>query len=61
MGLAARDPELADAALLARRATFRAGEELVQSHHGSVSREQRIEIEGRLKRGELKGVVATST
>ncbi len=38
-----------------------AGEELVQSHHGSVSREQRIEIEGRLKRGELRGVVATST
>ncbi|MCP3975473.1 MAG: DEAD/DEAH box helicase [bacterium] len=38
-----------------------AGEELVQSHHGSVSREQRIEIEGRLKRGELKAVVATST
>ena len=38
-----------------------AGDELVQSHHGSVSREQRIEIEGRLKRGELKGVVATST
>jgi ATP-dependent Lhr-like helicase len=38
-----------------------AGEELVQSHHGSVSREQRVEIEGRLKRGELRGVVATST
>ncbi len=38
-----------------------AGEELVQSHHGSVSREQRLEIEGRLKRGELRGVVATST
>jgi len=38
-----------------------AGEELVQSHHGSVSREQRIEIESRLKRGELRGVVATST
>jgi ATP-dependent Lhr-like helicase len=38
-----------------------AGEELVQSHHGSVSREQRVEIEDRLKRGELKGVVATST
>jgi ATP-dependent Lhr-like helicase len=38
-----------------------AGEELVQSHHGSVSREQRVEIEGRLKRGELKAVVATST
>ncbi len=38
-----------------------AGEELVQSHHGSVSREQRVEIESRLKAGELKGVVATST
>ena len=38
-----------------------AGDDLVQSHHGSVSREQRVEIEDRLKRGELKGVVATST
>jgi ATP-dependent Lhr-like helicase len=38
-----------------------AGEELVRSHHGSVSREQRAEIEDRLKRGELRGVVATST
>ncbi|MBT8197956.1 MAG: DEAD/DEAH box helicase, partial [Acidimicrobiia bacterium] len=38
-----------------------AGEELVQSHHGSVSREQRIEIESRLKAGDLRGVVATST
>ena len=36
-----------------------AGEELVRSHHGSVSREQRIE--DRLKQGELRGVVATST
>jgi len=35
--------------------------EIVQAHHGSVSREQRIEIEDRLKRGALKGVVATST
>ena len=38
-----------------------AGEELVRSHHGSVAREQRIEIETLLKRGELRGVVATST
>ncbi len=38
-----------------------AGEELVQSHHGSVSREQRLTIENRLKSGELRGVVATST
>ena len=38
-----------------------AGDELVQSHHGSVSREQRVEIESRLKSGDLRGVVATST
>ncbi|MGI9665566.1 MAG: DNA glycosylase AlkZ-like family protein [Acidimicrobiia bacterium] len=38
-----------------------ADEELVQAHHGSVSREQRLEIEDRLKRGDLRGVVATST
>jgi ATP-dependent helicase Lhr and Lhr-like helicase len=38
-----------------------AGEEVVRSHHGSVSREQRIEIEDRLKSGDLRGVVATST
>ncbi len=38
-----------------------ADRELVQSHHGSVSREQRLEIESRLKSGELRGVVATST
>ncbi len=38
-----------------------ADEELVQAHHGSVSREQRLDIEDRLKRGTLRGVVATST
>ena len=38
-----------------------AGEEVVRSHHGSVSREQRTEIEQRLKDGDLRGVVATST
>ena len=38
-----------------------AGEELARSHHGSVSREQRVEIEGKLKGGELRAVVATST
>ncbi len=38
-----------------------AGKEVVRSHHGSVSREQRTEIENRLKSGHLRGVVATST
>jgi ATP-dependent helicase Lhr and Lhr-like helicase len=38
-----------------------AGEELARSHHGSVSREQRVEIESSLKQGELRAVVATST
>lgn len=38
-----------------------ADREVVQAHHGSVSREKRLDIEDRLKRGELKGVVATGT
>ena len=35
--------------------------EIVQAHHGSVSREKRLSIEERLKSGKLKGVVATGT
>ncbi len=38
-----------------------AGETLVRSHHGSIAREQRLEIEDRLKAGALRGLVATST
>ncbi|MEX0863286.1 MAG: DEAD/DEAH box helicase [Acidimicrobiia bacterium] len=38
-----------------------AGIELARAHHGSVSREQRLQIEEALKRGELKAVVATSS
>ncbi len=38
-----------------------AGVEIARAHHGSVSREQRLEIEESLKRGELKAVVATSS
>lgn len=38
-----------------------AGEELARAHHGSVAREQRLEIEESLKRGDLKAVVATSS
>jgi ATP-dependent helicase Lhr and Lhr-like helicase len=38
-----------------------AGEEIARAHHGSVAREQRLEIEEALKRGSLKAVVATSS
>ncbi len=37
------------------------GRELVKAHHGSLSREQRLVIEDELKRGTLKGLVATSS
>lgn len=38
-----------------------AGEELVLAHHGSVAKDQRAYIEGRLKAGELPGIVCTSS
>jgi ATP-dependent Lhr-like helicase len=38
-----------------------AGEVLVRSHHGSVAREQRVDIEDRLKSGTLRALVATSS
>jgi ATP-dependent Lhr-like helicase len=38
-----------------------AGETLVRSHHGSIAREQRAEIEDRLKNGTLRALVATSS
>ncbi len=38
-----------------------AGEEVALAHHGSVSRERRLAIEDRLKRGDLPAIVATSS
>ncbi len=38
-----------------------AGEVLVQAHHGSVARAQRIAIEENLEAGRVKGLVATSS
>ncbi len=36
-------------------------EELVKAHHGSLSRERRLQIEDDLKAGRLRGLVATSS
>jgi ATP-dependent Lhr-like helicase len=38
-----------------------AGETLVRSHHGSIARAQRVEIEDLLKSGRLRALVATSS
>ncbi len=38
-----------------------AGETMAYAHHGSVAREQRAEIEDRLKTGRIKALVATSS
>ncbi|MGH8914998.1 MAG: DEAD/DEAH box helicase, partial [Acidimicrobiia bacterium] len=38
-----------------------AGDDIARAHHGSVAREQRLQIEESLKRGDLRAVVATSS
>ncbi|HEX7810886.1 MAG TPA: DEAD/DEAH box helicase [Burkholderiales bacterium] len=45
----------------ARALSERLGEDAVTSHHGSLAREQRLNAEQRLKRGELKALVATAS
>ncbi|MEP7106137.1 MAG: DEAD/DEAH box helicase, partial [Chloroflexota bacterium] len=46
---------------LATRLNELAEQDLVKAHHGSIAREQRMEIEEGLKAGRLKGIVATSS
>ncbi|MEO1033956.1 MAG: DEAD/DEAH box helicase [Pseudomonadota bacterium] len=46
---------------LAQKLNELAEETLVQAHHGSISHEQRSEIEEGLKRGRIRGIVATSS
>ncbi len=38
-----------------------AEEEVAQAHHGSIARAKRVEIEDRLKRGDLPAIIATSS
>jgi ATP-dependent helicase Lhr and Lhr-like helicase len=45
----------------ARHLAERLGEEHVTAHHGSLAREHRLAAEQRLKQGELKALVATSS
>ena len=45
----------------ARALAERVGEEYVTAHHGSLAKEHRLNAEQRLKRGELKALVATAS
>ena len=58
--LAARLNELADSEGVTAGGAGGTGE-LVKAHHGSLAREQRVVIEDQLKRGALRGLVATSS
>ncbi len=44
-----------------RQLSERVGEHLLAAHHGSLAKEQRLDAEQRLKRGELKALVATAS
>jgi len=45
----------------ARHLSERLGEEAVTAHHGSLSKEKRLDAESRLKNGQLKALVATAS
>ncbi|HEX4172991.1 MAG TPA: DEAD/DEAH box helicase, partial [Acetobacteraceae bacterium] len=46
---------------VARQLSERLGEHAVTAHHGSMAKEHRLSAEQRLKRGELKALVATAS
>ncbi|HVY05056.1 MAG TPA: DEAD/DEAH box helicase [Burkholderiales bacterium] len=45
----------------ARALSERLGEDQVTSHHGSMAKEKRLDAEQRLKRGQLKALIATAS
>jgi ATP-dependent Lhr-like helicase len=46
---------------VARHLSERLGDEHIAAHHGSLAKERRLEAEQRLKRGDLKALVATAS
>ena len=46
---------------LARHLSDRLGADAVGAHHGSLAKDRRLDAEQRLKRGELKALVATAS
>ncbi|MGO9419200.1 DEAD/DEAH box helicase [Roseiarcus sp.] len=46
---------------IARELSDRLGEDVVATHHGSMAKERRLAAEQRLKRGDLKAMVATAS
>jgi ATP-dependent Lhr-like helicase len=46
---------------VSRHLSERLGKEAVTAHHGSLSRDQRLDAEQRLKKGELRALVATAS
>ncbi|AMB83999.1 ATP-dependent DNA helicase [Pseudomonas agarici] len=46
---------------LAKHVSERLGKDAVAAHHGSLAKEQRLEAEQRLKRGELRVLIATAS
>jgi ATP-dependent Lhr-like helicase len=46
---------------IARHLSERLGEQHVAAHHGSMAKESRLDAEARLKRGELRALVATAS
>ena len=46
---------------LARHLSTRLGEDTITAHHGSLSKEKRLDAETRLKNGQLKALVATAS
>src|SRR5207248_2108470 len=46
---------------IARHLSERLGDDAVTAHHGSLSKEKRLDAESRLKNGQLKALVATAS